>query len=265
MGKLMSGTSGTSNQLTLPGLPNATFSPASEPGRMPSSRQDGMRRSQSGLEAAPASRSVQQGIEEDLKTIATCGLSSSGSSASANLTLSLANKLQAKTALCGSTLYQLTWKVRHTPSGRLIPALRASVPHISDNECIGWRTPTACDGKGGKKGYMANPGASVRFKLNDIAMRAGWVTPCARDWKDTPPAERERERESLDTTARQAFIVTEVRRKPSGEIQIGSCVETKNGARLNPDFSRWLMGLPPVWGVCGDTVTQSLRRKRKPS
>ncbi len=77
--------------------------------------------------------------------------------------------------------------------------------------------------------------------------------------------ERERERKRLDTTARQAFIITQVRRKPSGEIQIGSCVETKNGARLNPEFSRWLMGLPSVWGVCGDTVTQSLRRKRKHS
>ena len=263
MGKLMSGTSGTSNQLTLPGLPSATFSPASEPGRMPSGRQDGMRRSQSGQEAVPASRSVQQGIEEALKTIATCGQCSSSSSASANLTLSLANKLQAKTDLCGSTLYQLTWKVRHTPSGRLIPALRASAPHTSDNECIGWRTPIASDGKGGRK--EIRQGVNARYKLSDKAQLAGWVTPCARDWKDTPPAERERERKRLDTTARQAFIVTEVRRKPSGEIQIGSYVETKNGARLNPDFSRWLMGLPSVWGVCGDTVTQSLRRKRKPS
>lgn len=76
-------------------------------------------------------------------------------------------------------------------------------------------------------------------------------------------ATSERERERVDTTARQAFIVTQVRKTHSGDVRIGCFVETKSGARLNPEFSRWLMGLPPVWGSCGDTVTQLLLRKRK--
>ena len=197
MAKLTKETSGKSFLLTLPGLPNVTSLQESAHGPMHSGKPAGMKKSQSGQGAVLASRSPQPDSEKALQTTGTFGPCFSSSSASANLTLCLANRLQAKTALTGSTLYQLTWKARHTPSGRLIPALRASARHISGKECIGWRTPTASDGKGGHKDYIA---ANIRYKLQDVALRAGWVTPCARDWKDTPPpAQHPREREREQT------------------------------------------------------------------
>ncbi len=194
MEKLTNETSETWRHPTLPGLSNATFSPASAHGPTHCNKQDGTNPSQYGPEAVLASRSAQPGREKGSRMSATFGPCFSSSSASANLTLCLANRLQAKTALSGSILYRLTWKKRHTPSGRLIPALRATARRTSDSECIGWRTPTASDGKGGPKDYIAK--GNIRYKLSDIILRAGWVTPCARDWKDTPPPEKPRERES---------------------------------------------------------------------
>ena len=73
----------------------------------------------------------------------TSGLKCSGSSQPASLQLSLANRLQAKTACLGSTLYRLTWKERTTPAQRQICALRASALRTFDNGCIGWPTPNA--------------------------------------------------------------------------------------------------------------------------
>lgn len=203
MAKLTKETSEMWQQLTLPGIPNVTSSPESAHGPTHCNKQDGMNPSQYGPEAALASRSAQQGRERDSRMSATFGPCFSSSSASANLTLCLANRLQAKTALSGSTLYQLIWKERHTPSGRLIPALRAMVRHTSGKDCTGWRTPTATDGVGGRKDYIVK---HARYKLSDKAMLAGWVTPCARDWKDTPPPEQSRERERESKHNRQTGL-----------------------------------------------------------
>ena len=74
------------------------------------------------------------------------GPNSTASLPPSDLSQCLANKLRAKTALLGSTLFALTWKQRVTPSGRSIPALRASGRRTSGSDSIssrtGWRTPT---------------------------------------------------------------------------------------------------------------------------
>jgi hypothetical protein len=111
-----------------------------------------------------------------LLTSGTCGLISIGSSASAALMSSLVSSLQAQQALLGSTLYSLTWKVKVTPQGRQIHALRAGVRRTSDNGCT------------------------------------SWVTPAARDWKDTPGMSLARVRSDRETSgrtdqlARQAYL-----------------------------------------------------------
>ena len=81
-------------------------------------------------------------------TSAISGPNSSVSSRSAALQSSLVSRLQAATALSGSTLYKLTWKERITPAQRLISALRASAHPTSDSDCIGWPTPCAKDYRG---------------------------------------------------------------------------------------------------------------------
>ena len=87
--------------------------------------------------------------------------------------------------MAGSTLYRLTWKDRFTPSGRLIPALRAtarrtsgkgsdSQPTICDLPQVGYNTPRATDGANG------GPNQAGGALSADVAL-AGYATPQARD------------------------------------------------------------------------------------
>ena len=143
-------------QMTLPGLHRPISSLVSAYGRLHSAAPDGRMTGRSGQAHAPASPSAPQESARVSMMNATCGLSFTGSSASAALTQSLVNKLRAKTALLGSTLYALTWKERVTPLGRSIPALRASVRRTSDKDCTGWPTPNASNGKGAYQDVKKN-------------------------------------------------------------------------------------------------------------
>ena len=138
---------------TLPDTPNATSSPASACGPTPCGEPAGQTIGRSGRDLARASLSARQAKEMGLLTSGTFGRSGTISSESARLQSSLASRLQARTGSVGSTLYKLTWKERATPQGRPIFALRASARRTSDK------------GSG--------------------LSRNGWVTPSARDWKDT--------------------------------------------------------------------------------
>lgn len=192
----------------------------------------------SGQEAALVSLSARQAKERGLLTSSTCGPSFSTLSGPAALMSFLVNRLRQISALHGSTLYALTWKVRNTPAGRLIPALRASARRISDSGFIGWPTPRA--GNNGGYGRADRP-RGPNGRIEDVAqlaawpipqandtrgrkgMRkqkhgcaclvrsaelAGWTTPSARDWKDTPGMARTRGdgRTRLDQLPRQAFL-----------------------------------------------------------
>lgn len=206
---------------TLPDSGNVIFSPVSESGPMLCVAQDGRMTVPSGQVPVPASLSARQAKERGLLTSGTCGPRSSILSVSAGLSQSLASRLQAVTVLHGSTLYRLTWKERATPAGRWIPALRASVRRISDNGSTGWPTPTGNSytgaGSGKREGGLnlqtavelsgwptprsvesghstGNPARAFNRKsrLEDMVFLAGWVTPSARDWKDTPGMATER-------------------------------------------------------------------------
>ena len=95
---------------------------------------------------APVSRFPLRVKEEDSLTNDTCGLRSTSLLESARLTSSLANRLRQKTDLLGSTLFRLTWKERVTPSGRRIPALRASGRRTSGSDFTSWPTPNTPSG-----------------------------------------------------------------------------------------------------------------------
>lgn len=118
-----------------------------------------------------ANLSARQARELGLLTSGTSGLLSSTSSKSASLQSSLESKLRAKMQTLGSTLYQLTWKLWDTGSGRLRSRLRASVRRTSE----------------------------IDF--------TGWVTPAARDWKDTPGMVAQRDgKDRVDQLPRQAYL-----------------------------------------------------------
>jgi len=126
---------------------SATSSQALASGPTPCDPQAGPMIVLFGQEVARASLSAAQVAEAGLMMSGTSGRTGITSSASASLQSSLESKLRAKTASVGSTLYQLTWKPRATPSGRQICALRASARRtsasVSSSEQRGWPTPDA--------------------------------------------------------------------------------------------------------------------------
>ena len=144
------------------------------------------------------------------------------------VTLNLMKKLEG----LGSTLYSETWKAQVTPAQRLLFRLRASVGRTSATDYT------------------------------------GWVTPAARDWKDTPGMVAKRDgRERLDQLPRQAYMTAShplsARLTASGVMLTGSDAGTVSGGQLNPAHSRWLMGLPPGWDDCVPTETQLTQKRQK--
>ena len=151
---------------------NATSLPESECGHELSDKQDGAMTDKSGQEVAPVLHSPVQERKSDVQNVAnalyamlrnagysdaqlvdmsgmqmndTSGRSFKGSSASVDLTKSLANKLQEKTEKLGSTLYRLRWSWKNTPSGRQHCQLVASALRTFGSDCTGWPTPNCFD------------------------------------------------------------------------------------------------------------------------
>ena len=124
---------------------NAISSQESAAGRLPCVSPDGQMVFPFGAGLVPANRSQQQAKGSEQKTNVTSGPSSSGSSASAALSESLANRCRERLARVGSMKYRQTWKQKATPSGRLYWAHTASGRRTSGNGYSGWRTPTAAE------------------------------------------------------------------------------------------------------------------------
>jgi len=169
------------DQMNLPGIPSVTSLQASESGAGRCDLPDGLTTDQSGLDHAHANLSARQAKVLGLMTSGTYGPRSTGSSASAALQSSLANKLQARTVSLGSTLYRLTWKDRVTPAQHPICALRASVRRTSDSDSTGWPTPNAEDARAGQS---QAPGRK-QSSLPKSTWLTGWPTPNAGPQNDT--------------------------------------------------------------------------------
>jgi hypothetical protein len=292
----MNGVSKMFYQASLLDIPNATSLPESESGHTPCDKQDGPTIDPSGQEAVPVSHSHRQAKEAGLLTSGTYGRHSTGSSASESLMLSLVSRLRVRTALLGSTLFNLTWKQRVTPSGRSICALRASGRRTFGNDCTSWPTPKASEaekdsrtldgaltevarGKGPslsatvqltswptpQSSNMTGGGqakrATGRANLNDHAMLASWATPTTRDHKDGDCSQQI----EAGIVPINALLGRQAQLTDSGETPSGSTAATVSGGQLNPALPRWLMGLPPEWDVCADTAMQSSPRSRNRS
>ena len=182
-------------QTSLLDMISAISSQESASGHTPCAKPGGQTGAPSGPAPALASLSARQAKGLDLLTSGTYGPRSSISSSSDDLTSCLASRLRARTALLGSTLYKLTWKVRATPSGRQIPALRATARRKSDSGCTswGWPAPRAEDAE--SSGIRHSRG--VHDTLTAVAWLAGWGSPtAATNLETTEAAEKEFTRET---------------------------------------------------------------------
>lgn len=185
-------TSETSRQPSLWDTAKSICSQGSESGPPPCGLPECQTIKKSGPHPAHASLSARQASEAGLLTSGTYGPPRSTSSATVALESSWVSRLRALTDSLGSTLYSLTWKVRVTPSGRQIPALRASVRRTSDSGCIGWPTPdssVAQDGetietwekrRAGLKAKHGN-GNGCGMPLTMAAALSGWPTTRTSD------------------------------------------------------------------------------------
>lgn len=217
-------------------LTNVTSSQVSACGATHSDSQDGRIAALCGQVPALASLSAWRESERERQTIGTFGLTGSSLLTSADLTRSLGNRLRARTASLGSTLYRLTWKEQVTPSGRLFFRLAASALRTGESGCSSWPTPTV----GNATGSQAAKGASATGRRPDGS-------------KATV---------SLGAVARLACR-SRAENLASGLTPNGSTAATGSIGQLNPGHSRWLMGLPQEWDACAVMAMQSMPKRRQ--
>lgn len=236
---------------------SATGLPESGSGATLPGSLDGLTVGPCGAEAVPALPSRRQAKAAGLMMLVTSGLIGDDSSASASLQSCLESRLMMRLDTAGSTLFKLTWRGRRTPLGRRYLERAASVRRTSVKGFTSWPTPQARDS------FPANMSGSTLTQQSSLAR---WCSPSARDWKDTEgmalsgtnPDGSERIR--LDQLPRQATLAA-FGLMPSGfPAGTPSYPEQSTGGQLNPEHSRWLMGLPPVFSRCVVLAMQSSRK-----
>lgn len=121
-------------------------------------------------------------------------------------------------------------------------------------------TPISQDAK---HSGTAPTGPGNAMKLAYEAQLASLTSPSARDWKDTSGMSETGVDPDGSTRSRLDQLLRQAQLADSGLTATGGTGATASGGQLDPEYSRWLMGLPPEWSSCADTAMRSLRPQRK--
>lgn len=121
-----------------------------------------------------------------------------------------------------------------------------------------WATPTRSDHQGAATPEAVKEWVSRGHNLPEQVQKASsWATPKARDHKGNGVSIARRSEtsvgDSLDYQVKHGLILS------------GCRAETGSSGRLNPAFSRWLMGYPAEWDDCAPTAMRSSRKLRRHS
>lgn len=118
-----------------------------------------------------------------------------------------------------------------------------------------WSRPNGDDANNGTRE------SGVYKSLTREAQLTGWARPRSED-SECGYGNGERE---LQMGGKNCRLEDQAQLTVSGETPNGSTAPTESIGQLNPEHSRWLMGIPTVWGCCAAMVTRSVRRKPRSS
>jgi len=256
MATLTKGALPMSSPTTFPDTHNVTFSQASEAGLTDSGWLAGPTTDLCGRAVALANHSVPPDKARERLTSVTRGPLFGGSSPSAGLQSSLANRLRAAMDVNGSPEFALIaslWDMRWGPP---IYRLRASARRTSGNGFGGWPTPQAFDAAKAHMNHetMDHSRRHRRGGCSNLAelAAAGWATPTTRDWKDSPGMALEATNPDGTLRLRNDRLTLQAR----GQAANGDRARTGSSGAWNPALSRWLMGYPPAWCDCAAMETR---------
>lgn len=130
-----------------------------------------------------------------------------------------------------------------------------------------WNTPTAKEAGGTPEQFLERKRRAIEkgsklgvslTSLNLQAQLATWATPTASNKARSVEFQDGRALNPIEAFSTQGM-------RPSGEKLTGLLAETGKPVLLNPDHSRWLIGLPPEWRECAPTEMPSSRKSRRSS